>query len=208
MAPWVWGVFSAARSAFVGGLPLQHRKDATQLQRRIHVQRRDLAAAHHGKRHPHGDGATHSPPENREPGPIWTKNMLLRIVPQGCTKPRLWLRRKHEGTSGPKAPSRALRAWRVGPGPWIPTVNEQGTRSRRATRNLDVSLEPKVARVTQDALPKHSLPPMLLERLATSCSPVRSLARATCLQHRGESRRYAFKGGPSRVRRSRERGFA
>ena len=59
------------------------------------------------------------------------RNMYL-IVPQGCTKPCLRLRRNHEGPSGPMGPFRArgglsgpkgpFRASRVGPGPWIPTV--------------------------------------------------------------------------------------
>ena len=49
--------------------------------------------------------------------------LFLLFVPQGCTKPRLRLRRKREC---PPGPFRALRACRVGPRPCIPAVTNAG----------------------------------------------------------------------------------
>ena len=53
---------------------------------------------------------------------------MFLIVPEGCTKPCLWLRRKDEGPNGPSRARRALRGPKFpsglegGAGPQIPAV--------------------------------------------------------------------------------------
>ena len=48
--------------------------------------------------------------------PPGQKNSCL-LYPHGCTKPRLWLRHKREGPSGPIRPLRARKGL-LGPGGW------------------------------------------------------------------------------------------